>query len=139
VYLLLTHLGQTTNIKAKRYNLVFKSVPCTGDFNPTDTNCLTTIETNNNLPTGTIKSATWLKRLDLLSPNQKTASLKVSCTTPESRYAPTAPVNRTPQPTAPLTTLPTATHVDRTRPIQATHENVRPLSLDVNQTQKIGT
>ncbi|KAF8797526.1 hypothetical protein BYT27DRAFT_7020897, partial [Phlegmacium glaucopus] len=71
-------------IKAKSYNLIFKFVPCTGDFDPSNANCLTDIETSNNLPTGSIVSASWIKRTDRRAPNQKAASLKVTCSSPES-------------------------------------------------------
>ncbi|KAF8808116.1 hypothetical protein BYT27DRAFT_7030340, partial [Phlegmacium glaucopus] len=71
-------------IKAKGYNLIFKFVPCTGNFDPSDANCISDLESSNNLQPGSISSATWLKRLDRRSPSQKVASLKVVCSSPET-------------------------------------------------------
>ncbi|KAF8799542.1 hypothetical protein BYT27DRAFT_7018197, partial [Phlegmacium glaucopus] len=71
-------------IKTKNYNLIFKFVPCTGDFDPSNPDCLTNIETNNGLPPGSITSASWLKRANRRSPAQSVASLKVSCSSPEA-------------------------------------------------------
>ncbi|KAF8803033.1 hypothetical protein BYT27DRAFT_7018997, partial [Phlegmacium glaucopus] len=83
-YLLSSSLGPSASIKPKSYNLIFKFVPCTGDFDPENANLLTDIESNNNLPPSSILSASWIKRSDCRSPNQKVASLKIACASPES-------------------------------------------------------
>ncbi|KAF8798453.1 hypothetical protein BYT27DRAFT_7123052, partial [Phlegmacium glaucopus] len=71
-------------IKAKGYNLIFKFVPCTGNLDPSNAECIVDLKTSNNLQPGSISSATWLKRVDRHSPNQKVASLKVVCSSPET-------------------------------------------------------
>ncbi|KAF8801544.1 hypothetical protein BYT27DRAFT_7013154, partial [Phlegmacium glaucopus] len=71
-------------IKTKSFNLIFKFVPCTGDFDPTNPDCIADIETNNGLPSGSITTTSWLKRTDRRSPTQNVASLKVSCASPEA-------------------------------------------------------
>ncbi|KAF8799139.1 hypothetical protein BYT27DRAFT_7030035, partial [Phlegmacium glaucopus] len=71
-------------IKSKSFNLIFKFVPCTGDFNPSNPECLSDIEANNGLPPGSITAASWLKRTDRRAPTQTVASLKVTCVSPEA-------------------------------------------------------
>ncbi|KAF8811844.1 hypothetical protein BYT27DRAFT_7032797, partial [Phlegmacium glaucopus] len=71
-------------IKAKGYNLIFKFVPCTGNFDPSNAVCIADLETSNNLQPGSISSATWLKQVHRCLPNQKVASLKVVCSSPEA-------------------------------------------------------
>ena len=82
--LLPVHLGNTATLKRKIYNLIFKFVPCQGEFDPSDINSLLDIEQANDLTPGSIVSATWIKRPDRRSPNQKLATLKVTCSSPES-------------------------------------------------------
>ncbi|KAF8803183.1 hypothetical protein BYT27DRAFT_7030869, partial [Phlegmacium glaucopus] len=58
-------------------------------FDPKDANCISDLESSNNLLPGSISSATWLKcnllkRTDRHSPNQKVATLKVVCSSPET-------------------------------------------------------
>ncbi|KAF8815312.1 hypothetical protein BYT27DRAFT_7080241, partial [Phlegmacium glaucopus] len=79
-----SHLGSSAAIKTKGYNVIFKFVPCTGNFDPKDANCISDLESSNNLLPGSISSATWLKRTDRRSPNQKVATLKVVCSSPET-------------------------------------------------------
>ncbi|KAF5375541.1 hypothetical protein D9615_009144 [Tricholomella constricta] len=79
-----THLGASARIKAKAYNLVFRFVPCGAFFDPSDRDHLNIIEDDNDLPSGSILSASWLKRPDRRSPKQTVASLKVVCSTAEA-------------------------------------------------------
>ena len=82
--LISSHFGESASIRLKGHNLVFKFVPCTGDFDPSNPNHLSELEYDNNLSPNSITSATWLKRPDRRSPTQTSASLKVVCSTPES-------------------------------------------------------
>ena len=79
-----SHLGLSATVKPKNFNLIFKFVPCTSGFDPSNPDCLSTIESSNNLKPGSITSASWLKRSDRRSPNQTVASLKVVCDSPEA-------------------------------------------------------
>ncbi|KAF5378885.1 hypothetical protein D9615_006982 [Tricholomella constricta] len=79
-----SHLGASARIKAKAYNLVFRFVPCGSFFDPSDRDHLNVIEDDNDLPSGAILSASWLKRPDRRSPKQTVASLKVVCSTAEA-------------------------------------------------------
>ncbi|KAF8804971.1 hypothetical protein BYT27DRAFT_7012082, partial [Phlegmacium glaucopus] len=71
-------------VKTKSYNLILKFVPCTGAFDPGNTDCIADLTANNNLPPGSITSASWLKRINRRAPQQKVASLKISCASPEA-------------------------------------------------------
>ncbi|KAF8800497.1 hypothetical protein BYT27DRAFT_7019673, partial [Phlegmacium glaucopus] len=71
-------------VKPKCYNLIVKFVPCTGTFDPNDADCVASMTANNNLPPGSIVSASWLKRVDHRSPSQKVASLRITCSSPEA-------------------------------------------------------
>ncbi|KAF5367638.1 hypothetical protein D9615_010583 [Tricholomella constricta] len=79
-----SHLGASARIKAKAYNLLFRFVPCGAFFDPSDRDHLNVIEDDNDLPSGAILSASWLKRPDRRSPKQTVASLKVVCSTAEA-------------------------------------------------------
>ena len=82
--LLTAHLGLSASIKSKAFNLVFRFIPCDGAFDPSDQEHIAAIELDNNLTLGSISSASWLKRPERRSPNQKVASLRVACTSPEA-------------------------------------------------------
>ena len=59
-----------------------KFVPCDGTFTPEDKDQLHTIETDHKLEEGTIILAAWIKKPELCLPNQKTANVKVICSSP---------------------------------------------------------
>ena len=56
-----------------------KFIPCDGTFAPEDEDQLCTIETDHKLEEGMIILAAWIKKLELHSPNQKMANVKVIC------------------------------------------------------------
>ncbi|KAG6875903.1 hypothetical protein C0992_001765 [Termitomyces sp. T32_za158] len=68
----------------KSYGVIARFVPCTGSFDPDSDACLRTIEMENNLPTDSIVSASWLKRPDLCHKGQTVASLKLTCRDPNA-------------------------------------------------------
>ncbi|GLB41456.1 putative encoded by [Lyophyllum shimeji] len=74
-------LGRSAAVKEKAHNLIFRFVPCSGMFDPSNRDHLDEIEQDNNLSEGAIVSASWLKRADRRSPKQTVASLKVVCST----------------------------------------------------------
>jgi hypothetical protein len=78
--LLKFHLSATATLKPKGHNLIFKFVPCTDDFDPGSPDGLSELESDNNLPPGSILSASCIKRIENRSNNQTVASLKVVCT-----------------------------------------------------------
>ena len=82
--LLTSYLGRAAHVKNKAYNLVFRFVPCQGNFDPYDLDHIATIETENGLAAGSITSASWLKKPERRSPNQHVASLKITCSSPEA-------------------------------------------------------
>ena len=84
VFLLAAHFGTTASIKTKRYPLIVKFVPCTGDFDPQNPRCIPELEATNGLCKGAIVSANWIKRPDRRAPNQQVATLKVICSDPQS-------------------------------------------------------
>jgi len=59
--LITTTFNKSASFKPKGYNLIFKFVPCTGDFDPSDKAHLASIETNNNIKPGSILSVSWIK------------------------------------------------------------------------------
>ena len=81
---ILSNLCPTADIRQRSYALIFKFVPCSGNFDPSDDANLREIESDNGAPPNSIVSASWCKRPDLRSPNQQTANLKVCCASPES-------------------------------------------------------
>ena len=82
--LLPTFFGNAATLKPKGHNIIFKFVPCTGGFDPSNKAHLSEIENNNNLKPGSISSAAWLKQADRHANNQTVTSLKVICSSPES-------------------------------------------------------
>jgi hypothetical protein len=81
---LLSDLSPDASIKARSYSLIFKFVPCAGEFDPSDPKCIRRIEDIHGLKTGSIKAASWLKRPDRRAPGQRVATLKVNCTDPQT-------------------------------------------------------
>ena len=59
-------------------------MPCSGLFYPSLEAHLQEVEAEKDLPPNSIVSATWCKRPEKRSPNQKTATLKVFCTNPKA-------------------------------------------------------
>lgn len=80
---LLARLCDSAKIKPRTYRLIFKFVPCDGSFDPNNNDHIRYIEEDQCLPQGAIVSASWVKRPELRSPNQKTANLKVICSSAE--------------------------------------------------------
>lgn len=79
---LLTRICSTAKIQTRSYRLVLKFVPCDGSFSPEDTSQLRAIETEHKLEEGTILAASWIKKPERRSPNQKTANVKLICSSP---------------------------------------------------------
>ena len=69
IFLLAAHFGTTAAIKTKRYSLIMKFVPCTGDFDPQKAKCIAEIEDTCSLSRGSIISANWIKRPDRCAPS----------------------------------------------------------------------
>jgi hypothetical protein len=82
--LLLSSLSRSAYAKNKGFNLVFRFVPCQSSFDPSDLDHISAIETENSLEEGSITSTSWIKNPERRSPNQHVASLKVTCSSPES-------------------------------------------------------
>ena len=59
-----------------------KLVPCDSSFSPDNNDQLCTIKVDHNLERGFILSAAWIKKPELGSPNQITANIKLTCTSP---------------------------------------------------------
>ena len=59
-----------------------KFVTCNRSFAPDDEDQLCMIEADHKLKEGSIISAAWIKKPELHSPNQKTANIKVICSSP---------------------------------------------------------
>ena len=79
---LITHLYSTAKIQPCVYCLVLKFVPCDGSFNPNNQEQLHILETEHKLEEGSILSAAWIKRPELWAQNQKTANVKITCSSP---------------------------------------------------------
>lgn len=79
-----TCLGDSAWIADRTFALVIHFVPCRGIFDPSSTTDLADIESENNLPPGSITSAFWLKRADRCYPGQTVASLRVLCNTAQA-------------------------------------------------------
>jgi hypothetical protein len=62
---ILSNISPTASIRSHSYVLIFKFVPCTGGFDPSDDANLREIETDNGAPPNSIVSASWCKRPDL--------------------------------------------------------------------------
>ena len=79
---LLTCICSTTKIQAQTCRVVFKFMPCNGSFSPGNKDHLRTLESEHNLEEGSIIAALWIKKPEHQAPNQKTANVKVFCTSP---------------------------------------------------------
>ena len=76
------------NLKARihpcTYAIIMCFVLCSGQFNPGNDAHLREVAAKNDIPPNTIALATWCKRPENRSPNQKSVTIKVLCTSPES-------------------------------------------------------
>ena len=81
---LLAEVNPKARICPRTYATIFRFVPCTGQFDPGVAEHLRDLERDNDLPPDSISSASWCKRPEKRSPNQKTATLKVNCANPTS-------------------------------------------------------
>jgi hypothetical protein len=66
------------------FSIIFRFVPCKGQFDPSNNDHLQNIEHENDLPDNSIISASWCKHPEKRSPNQATTTLKVACLNPET-------------------------------------------------------
>ena len=81
---LLAEFSPKAHICPRTYAIILRFVPCDGLFNPSLESHLREVKIEINLPPNSIVSASWCKRPEKRSPNQKTATLKVLCASPEA-------------------------------------------------------
>jgi hypothetical protein len=81
---LLAKINPNAHIRPRAYTVIFRFVPCLGQFDPSIDEHLRIIERENDLTEGSISAASWCKRPDKRAPNQSTATLKVACLNPET-------------------------------------------------------
>ena len=81
---LLSEIGPKAHICPHTFNVIFRFVPCQGQFDPSNSAHLRNIERENDLVDSSIASASWSKHPEKRSPNQSTATLKVACLNPEA-------------------------------------------------------
>jgi hypothetical protein len=81
---LLQEISPKARIRPRTFPVIFRFVPCQGQFDPSNDAHLRIIEQENDLADGSIVSASWCKRPERRSPNQATATLKVACISPET-------------------------------------------------------
>jgi hypothetical protein len=81
---ILPRLCPSARIRPRSYPLIFRFVPCRGDFDPDLNEHIRNIELDNGADPKAITSASWCKRPDMRSPNQQTANLKVYCSSAEN-------------------------------------------------------
>jgi hypothetical protein len=81
---LLSEIGPKARIRPRTFSIIFRFVPCKGQFDPSNSDHLRSIERENDLAEGSIASASWCKRPEKRSPNQATATLKVACSNAET-------------------------------------------------------
>lgn len=81
---LLSRFGIETNITAKLVQVVFRFVPCNGDFKPENREHLNAIEDDLGLPNRSIMAAKWIKKPERRTTNQKVANVKFLCATPQT-------------------------------------------------------
>ena len=77
----LSNICSTATIQPRTYRLIMKFVPCDGSFAPDNEEQLRDIETDHDLENGSLISASWIKKPERRSPNQKTAHVKLICAT----------------------------------------------------------
>ena len=81
---LLSCICSTAKIWPHLYCLVIKFVLCNGSFSPENQDQLCQIEIDHSLETRSIVATSWIKIPELCSPNQKTANVKLACSSPMS-------------------------------------------------------
>ena len=81
---LLQEINPKARIRPHTFSIIFRFVPCQGQFDPSSGAHLRNIERENDLVEGSIVSASWCKHPEKRSPNQATATLKVACLNPET-------------------------------------------------------
>ena len=81
---LLSKFNLKARICPRPYAIIMRFVPCSSQFDPGNDAHLREVEVENDIPPNSITLATWCKHLENRSPNQKSATLKVMCTSPES-------------------------------------------------------
>ena len=79
---LLPCICSSAKIQPHLYQLVAKFILCDGSFSLECQDQLHLIEADHNLKHRSIVSASWIKRPELCSPNQKTANVKIICSSP---------------------------------------------------------
>ena len=82
--LLTSQICPTARLQPHSYWVILKSVPCTGEFDPTDKTQLHEIEEDLSLPKDSIVTAAWIKKPENCSLKQTMANVKVTCTTVEA-------------------------------------------------------
>ena len=81
---LLPEFSPKVRIQPRTYAVILQFIPCTGQFDPSADSHLHKIEIENDILPNSITFASWCKFLEKRSPIQKTATLKVLCTSPEA-------------------------------------------------------
>ena len=81
---LLSCICSTTKVQPQPYRLVLKFVPCDGSFSPANEDHLHSLEVDHRIKEGSIITASWIKKLELRSPNQRMANVKVLCSMPQA-------------------------------------------------------
>jgi hypothetical protein len=81
---LLAKLSPNAQIRIRTYPVIFKFVPCSGAFDPSNPQHLRELEQENDLKPNAIVAASWCKRPEKRSPGQSTANLKVQCQNAET-------------------------------------------------------
>ena len=81
---LLIKICTSAKIQPGMYRIMMKFVPYNGTFSPKDDTHLHIVELNHNLKHSSILSASWIKKPKHCTPNQKTANIKVICSSPQT-------------------------------------------------------
>ena len=81
---LLPHICSTAKGQPQPYRLVLKFIPCNGSFSPANEDHLHSLEVDHGIEEGSIIAASWIKKPELRSPNQRTANVKVLCSMPQA-------------------------------------------------------
>lgn len=83
-FLLTARICPSAKLQPRTYRVVMKFVPCDGNFDPSDRDHLRHIEEDLNLASNSIITASWIKKPENRAPNQKTANVKVVCSSAET-------------------------------------------------------
>ena len=79
---LLAQICASAKLQPHSFRLILKFVPCDRSFSPDDEDQLRVIEIDHSMVEGSIILASWIKKPELRSPNQKTANIKFICASP---------------------------------------------------------